>query len=168
MRIVSDINTLVSGLLWTGPAAEVLRALQGPDHELLLSAALFQQTLEVVSRKKFAPQLKRAGLTIEEAITNIVGLATMVDAADLPLFPDLRDRTTWRCSPVPLAARRTSSSPGTRTFCHSRLTLTSPSFRRPWLATFWWSGTTATADDSCEVVLDYELGGVPERGNITE
>lgn len=58
MRIVPDINTTVSGLLWSGPSAYLLRAVNRDTVQLYSTKELVLKFAEVVQRSKFAQRLR--------------------------------------------------------------------------------------------------------------
>ncbi|MGQ0551478.1 MAG: putative toxin-antitoxin system toxin component, PIN family [Armatimonadota bacterium] len=48
MKVVLDTNTLVSGIAWTGPPAEILIALREGRHDLVISPDLLAELIRVL------------------------------------------------------------------------------------------------------------------------
>mgnify|MGYP000013171157 CR=1 FL=1 len=90
MRIVVDLNTLVSGLLWRGTSRQLLDLTRAGRFELLTSAILLTELDDVLHRSKFAAPLHRAQLSADSLVADIARIAVLVTAADLPT-PICRD-----------------------------------------------------------------------------
>ena len=77
MRLVLDTNTAISGLLWHGTPGKLLDAALAKSILLFTSAVLLAELRGVLTREKFANQLKKRGLNAIEvfdgyaALTNI-------------------------------------------------------------------------------------------------
>ena len=83
MRTVLDTNTVVSGLLWAGPASRLLAAARDQQLELITSAVLLDELLDVLPRQKFSPKLLAAGLTVPQLVRRYGLLARQVIPADI-------------------------------------------------------------------------------------
>lgn len=75
MRLVLDTNTVISGLLWSGPPGRIIDAAQLQQIELVSSTAMLAELEDVLSRPKFAEQLAKRGL---HAIDLFDGYAALV------------------------------------------------------------------------------------------
>lgn len=84
MRLVLDVNTLVSGLLWRGAPRDLLNLAREARFVMLGSTRLIATLDEVLHRDKFARRLHAAGQTAHDLVTDIAGLAELVTPADLP------------------------------------------------------------------------------------
>jgi putative PIN family toxin of toxin-antitoxin system len=79
MRVVADVNTIVSGLLWQGTPRLVLDAARSGKIHLLTSAALLAELEEVLTREKFAQPIARVGLTPRNLVFDYAALALMIE-----------------------------------------------------------------------------------------
>jgi uncharacterized protein len=79
MRVVADVNTIVSGLLWQGTPRLVLDAARSGKIHLLTSAALLAELEEVLTREKFAQPIARVGLTPRNLVFGYAALALMIE-----------------------------------------------------------------------------------------
>lgn len=83
MRVVLDTNTVISGLLWDGPASHLLVAARQQQIELITSAVLLDELLDVLPRQKFSRKLQAAGLTVPQLVHRYGLLARQVIPADI-------------------------------------------------------------------------------------
>jgi len=90
MRIVVDLNTLVSGLIWQGTPRRLLELARAGRFELLTSAILLTELDDVLHRSKLASPLHRAQLSADALVADIARIATLVTPVDLPA-PICRD-----------------------------------------------------------------------------
>jgi len=86
MRIVVDLNTLVSGLLWRGTSRQLLDLTRAGRFELLTSAILLTELDDVLHRSKFAAPLHRAQLSADSLVADIARIAVLA-----------RSRSSMRC-----------------------------------------------------------------------
>jgi putative PIN family toxin of toxin-antitoxin system len=84
VRIVTDTNTLVSGLLWQGPPRRIVDWAREQIITLCTSPALLAELTDVLGRKKFIRRLGDAGLTAEAPIQDYARLADLIEAPPLP------------------------------------------------------------------------------------
>jgi putative PIN family toxin of toxin-antitoxin system len=85
MRVVANNNVVVSGLLWNGPARQLLNAAREGKVELYSSGALLADLEDVLQRKKFSKELADAQLEPRELVTGYAALATVVQPG--PISP---------------------------------------------------------------------------------
>ena len=83
MRIVADTNTVVSGLLWSGPPQQLINAARAKQIAFYSSVALIAEFAEVIGREQFAKRLRAAKLSATELVTDYARLAKLVIPADI-------------------------------------------------------------------------------------
>ena len=83
MRIVADTNTVVSGLLWSGPPQQLINAAREKRITLYSSVALAAEFAEVIGREQFAKRIRAAQLSAAELVANYARLAHLVVPADI-------------------------------------------------------------------------------------
>ncbi len=81
MRLVLDTNTALSGLLWGGTPGHLIDAAAAGHIELASSAALLAELQGVLSREKFAKQLAKRGLTVDDVFDGYAALVLIVAPA---------------------------------------------------------------------------------------
>ena len=84
VRIVSDTNTALSGLLWQGPPRRLIDLARERTLTLCTSTALLA---EVIGRPKFAARIRDAGLSAAEASLIVSG---DLDLLVISTFRDIR------------------------------------------------------------------------------
>ncbi len=83
MRIVADTNTVVSGLLWSGPPQQLINAAREKRITLYSSVALAAEFAEVIGREQFAKRIRAAQLSAVELVADYARLAQLVVPADI-------------------------------------------------------------------------------------
>ena len=83
VRIVADTNTIVSGLLWSGPPQELINAARAKRITLYSSVALTAEFAEVIGREQFAKRLRAARLSAAELVSDYARLAKFIIPADI-------------------------------------------------------------------------------------
>lgn len=83
MRVVLDTNTVVSGLLWEGPASVLLQAARENRIELFTSAVLLAELADVLPRAKFARKRAAAQLSPEQLARRYALLTSEIIPADI-------------------------------------------------------------------------------------
>ena len=78
MRAVVDTNVVVSGLLWGGPARQILDRAHLGTIDLFTSPLLLSELEEVLSRGKFATRLKLVGSDPRNLFLTYSALAYLV------------------------------------------------------------------------------------------
>ncbi len=91
MKLVVDTNTLISGLLWQGPSAQLLEAISQGKATLVLSPDLLAEFAEVAARPKFIGRIAARGATPESLAQKLAREVTIVSPEVLQLPPELRD-----------------------------------------------------------------------------
>jgi putative PIN family toxin of toxin-antitoxin system len=84
MRVVTDTNTVVSGLLWHGKPRQVLDAARAGRIQLFTTANLLLEMKEVLERDKFAERLRLAGVASYQLVNGYSALARVVQPATIP------------------------------------------------------------------------------------
>jgi putative PIN family toxin of toxin-antitoxin system len=84
VRLVLDVNTLVSGLLWRGAPRDLLNLARDSRYKLISSTALVASLDEVLHRQKFVARIHAAGLSAHDLVTDIARLAEIVTPTELP------------------------------------------------------------------------------------
>jgi len=102
--LVIDTNVLLSGFLWRGPPHELLGKARDGAVDVVLSAALIEELLDVIARPKFADILARTSRTPERIMDELRVLVDVVAAPPLPqpICRDPDDDAVLACA---LAAR---------------------------------------------------------------
>jgi uncharacterized protein len=80
VRLVTDTNIVVSGLLWDGAPARLIDAAEDFKIEIVTSHALLAELWAVVSRRKFDGQLAKRGTSARAVFDGYARLATLVHA----------------------------------------------------------------------------------------
>jgi len=83
VRIVADTNTVVSGLLWSGPPQQLINAAREKRITLYSSLALAAEFAEVIGREQFAKRIRAAKLSAAELVADYARLANLVVPADI-------------------------------------------------------------------------------------
>ena len=83
MRLVLDTNTVVSGLLWTGPPSQLIQAGLDKHVELFTSPALVLELEDVLPRRRFALRVAASGLSVAQLVARYAILAQSVVPATL-------------------------------------------------------------------------------------
>ncbi len=83
MRIVADTNTVVSGLLWSGPPQQLINAARAKRITLYSSVALNAELAEVIGREQFAKRIRAAELSAAQLVADYAQLARLVIPADI-------------------------------------------------------------------------------------
>jgi len=84
MRIVTDTNTVVSGLLWQGPPRWLIDRAREQAILLYTSPVLLAELTSVLGRKKFEQRILKAGLTADGLVQDYARLAEVIQAPPLP------------------------------------------------------------------------------------
>lgn len=77
MRIVVDTNVWVSGLLWKGPAWELLRLAEAGVVQICVAPSMLTELVDVLSYERFHPRLAKLGLTPDELLAYAVNLSVI-------------------------------------------------------------------------------------------
>ena len=81
MRLVLDTNTALSGLLWGGKPGRLIDAALEHRIELASSMALLAELHGVMLRDKFAKQLAKRALTVDDVFGGYAALVVIVTPA---------------------------------------------------------------------------------------
>jgi putative PIN family toxin of toxin-antitoxin system len=103
MRIVTDTNVVVSGLLWLGNPGRLLEAAANGRLTLYTSPMLLAELRNTLQYPRLAQRVQRSGLTLDELIARYTNVAIAVQPATLPrVVRDPDDDHVLACA---LAAR---------------------------------------------------------------
>jgi putative PIN family toxin of toxin-antitoxin system len=91
VKLVVDINVLVSGSLWRGNPSRLVDALLDGSATLCASASVMAEFEEVLQRKKFQKRLERRGQSAREIISRFRAAALIVEVPAIPVPSALRD-----------------------------------------------------------------------------
>lgn len=83
MRLVLDTNIVISGLLWSGPPAQLLEAAQANEVELFTTRQLLAELTRVLHRTKFANAIVASRLSIEELVLGYADLAIVMEPSSI-------------------------------------------------------------------------------------
>lgn len=83
-RLVLDVSTLVSGLLWQGAPRDLLNLARDTRYKLISSTALIASLDDVLHREKFVGRIHAAGLSAHDLVADITRLAEIVTPTELP------------------------------------------------------------------------------------
>lgn len=79
-KVVLDTNTLISGILWDGNEAKIIEKAERNEIQLFTSQKLLQELEEVLKREKFSKKLEGKKYTVNEAVTKIALIATLIES----------------------------------------------------------------------------------------
>lgn len=85
MKLVSDTNVVVSGLLWLGHSGRLLEAAANGRLTLYTSPTLVEELRNTLQYARLASRVERSGLTPDELIGRYANIAIVVDPASVPL-----------------------------------------------------------------------------------
>jgi len=90
VRVILDINVVLSGLFWHGPPHTLLNRVRDGTLTLVTSPALLAELAEVIERPKFDAILVRSHTSRERSLAEIQELAEVITPEPLPM-PVCRD-----------------------------------------------------------------------------
>lgn len=90
VRVILDINIVLSGLFWHGPPHTLLNCVRDGMLTLVSSPALLAELAEVIERPKFDAILEQSNTSRERSLIEIQALAEVITAGPLPV-PVCRD-----------------------------------------------------------------------------
>jgi putative PIN family toxin of toxin-antitoxin system len=91
VKLVVDINVLVSGSLWKGNPSRLVDALLDGSATLCASALVMAEFEEVIQREKFRKRFEQRGQSAREIISRFRAIALIVEVAAIPMPSALRD-----------------------------------------------------------------------------
>jgi putative PIN family toxin of toxin-antitoxin system len=91
VKLVVDVNVLVSGSLWTGNPSRLVDALLDGSATLCASSLIMEEFEEVIQREKFRKRLEQKGRSAREIISRFRLAAMIVETPAIPVPPGLRD-----------------------------------------------------------------------------
>lgn len=84
MKIVTDTNVVVSGLLWLGTPGRLLEAAANGRVTLYTSPALVSELRSTLNYGRLAPRIQHSGLTLDELIGRYLNVAILVQPSAVP------------------------------------------------------------------------------------
>lgn len=84
MNIVLDTNTVISAMFWKGAPRQVLDLARSGKYTLFTSSDLLAELANVLGRKKFSEQLKRANTTVDDLVLGYAALANPLRSKRIP------------------------------------------------------------------------------------
>jgi uncharacterized protein len=84
VRLVTDTNVVVSGLLWLGNPGRLLEAAANGRATLYTSPALVAELTATLGAAKLAQRIERSGLTQEELLARYLNVAIVVQPSFVP------------------------------------------------------------------------------------
>lgn len=84
MRLVTDTNVVVSGLLWLGNPGRLLEAAANGQVTLYTSPALVAELRSTLAYDRLARYVQHSGLTLDELVTRYLNVAILVQPSDVP------------------------------------------------------------------------------------
>jgi uncharacterized protein len=91
VKLVVDINVLVSGSLWKGNPSRLVDALLDGSATLCASSPVLAELEEVIQRAKFLRRLEERGRSAPEIISRFRAAAMIVEGFSIPVPSALRD-----------------------------------------------------------------------------
>jgi putative PIN family toxin of toxin-antitoxin system len=99
VKLVTDTNVVVSGLLWLGPPGRLLEAAATGQLTLYTSPALVAELSATLAYPKLAQRIERSGLTHPELLQRYLNVALLVQPAAVPrLCRDPADDQVLACA----------------------------------------------------------------------
>ena len=77
-KLVLDTNIYISGFLWEGNEAKLIRKIENGKASAFISKEILEEIDDVLRRDKFTEVLNKAGTTADEVVSKIVSLSTIV------------------------------------------------------------------------------------------
>ncbi len=77
-KVVLDTNSLISGLLWDGNEARIIRKAEKREIRLFISQEILEELEGVLKREKFSKRLEDKEYTVEKAVAKIALIATLI------------------------------------------------------------------------------------------
>lgn len=84
MRLVTDTNVVVSGLLWLGNPGRLLEAAAHGRVTLYTSPVLVAELRNTLHYERLAQRVERSGLTLDELLQRYLNVAIVVEPASVP------------------------------------------------------------------------------------
>jgi putative PIN family toxin of toxin-antitoxin system len=84
VKLVTDTNVVVSGLLWLGNPGRLLEAAANGQVTLYTSPALAAELRSTLAYDRLARYVQRSGLTLDELVTRYLNVAILVQPSAVP------------------------------------------------------------------------------------
>lgn len=83
LKLVLDTNTYISGFLWDGNEAKLIRLIEGKKALAFTQKEILEEIDKVLRRDKFALILKNANTTPDEILSKIANISVIIIGAPL-------------------------------------------------------------------------------------
>lgn len=84
MKLVTDTNVVVSGLLWLGNPGRILQTAALGQITLYTSPVLIVELARIIGSPKLAPRVARSGLGLEDLLARYLDVAIVVEPTTVP------------------------------------------------------------------------------------
>jgi putative PIN family toxin of toxin-antitoxin system len=100
VRVILDINVVLSGLFWHGPPHTLLNRVRDGSLTLVSSPALLAELAEVIERPKFDAILEQSNTSRERSLVEIQALAEVItpEPLSIPVCRDADDDAVLACA----------------------------------------------------------------------
>ncbi|PLS67394.1 MAG: putative toxin-antitoxin system toxin component, PIN family [Cyanobacteria bacterium M5B4] len=100
MKIVADTNVWISGLLWSGPPAQLLQRAESGQLAIFVSPAILDEIERVLEYQRIQRQMQKLGVSQTEVLTFAIQLMTFVQPSELEerVAPDPQDDMFLACA----------------------------------------------------------------------
>ena len=78
LKLVFDTNTYISGFLWEGNEAELIRHIEHKKATAFISKEILEEIDRVIRRDKFAKILMNSDITPEEILAKIASISVII------------------------------------------------------------------------------------------
>lgn len=78
MKVVLDINVLISAAFWDGDSSKIFNLIESNDIKLIMSLEILNEYSEVLNSDEIQQKIKNKNLEIRRTIEKIVSISTMV------------------------------------------------------------------------------------------
>lgn len=82
-RVVLDINVLISGLLWTNVAHQILGVAERGEILIVVTVGMLEEVQRVLGRPKFARRLRELNTSVAELMEALVSVAEVIEQPDV-------------------------------------------------------------------------------------
>lgn len=84
MRLILDTNVWVSGLLWHGPAHQILRGVEAGALHVYMTSSMVEELAEVLAYPKLQSRLQQLSLSSVDLVAYVIYQASMIETEPGP------------------------------------------------------------------------------------